>query len=71
MHTPVLTPTDLHGSGFLIPAPALIRDRLYRLRTEARLLARLLRLSEDHARLLPTPGTDRRPAGGAPWLTPC
>lgn len=33
----------------LIPEPAAVRDRLYRARAEARLLARLLRLSEDQA----------------------
>ena len=41
------------GPGTLIPPPTVIRSQLYRLRTEARLLNRLLRLSEDHVRALP------------------
>ncbi len=44
------TPPDPHP---LIPAPALVRDRLARLRVEVRLLARLLHLSEELSRATP------------------
>jgi len=47
----------------LIPAPAVVRDRLYRLRAEATLLARLLRLSEDCAKILPRTPTTVQEAG--------
>lgn len=57
----VAVPQCQPGLGPLIPAPAVVRDRLYRLRAEARLLARLLRLSEDHLRSLPAPTADAPP----------
>jgi len=38
----------------LIPDPSLVRARLSRLRVEARLLARLLRIAEDRIRVLPS-----------------
>ena len=44
-----------------IPPIEVIRARLYRVRQEARLLARLLRISESKAIILPTD-----PAGPAP-----
>lgn len=50
----------------MIPDPPLIRRRLYQLRTEARLLARLLRIAEDREKVLP-PHEDAdapRPAAG-------
>lgn len=45
-----------------IPAAEVIRTRLYRVRQEARLLARLLRISESKAITLPPKATP--PAGG-------
>lgn len=41
----------------LIPTPCQVRARLAQLRVEVRLLARLLRLSEDHCRFWPRPAT--------------
>lgn len=51
--TPALD--DSPTSPPLIPDPKIVRDRLYRLRAEARLLARLLRVAEDRVRILPKP----------------
>ena len=55
---PAILPTS-PDPGPLIPSPDLVRDRLARLRVEVRLLARLLRLSEDHLRATPR----RAPSG--------
>lgn len=53
-------------AGDLIPDPALIRVRPARVRIEARLLARQLRVSEDYARALPARSADdgKDSAGG-------
>jgi hypothetical protein len=56
-----MTPTGQQTSPPLIPDPQTIRERLYSLRTEARLLARLLRVAEESAKVLP----DRRQAEAA------
>jgi hypothetical protein len=64
MPPPALTVSS--DPGPLIPAPALIRDRLARLRVEVRLLARLLRLSEEHVRATPQCAPTRRAEGGGP-----
>lgn len=53
MHPNVSVALVRPASESLIPDPTVVRSRLYRLRAETRLLARLLRLSEDHLRTLP------------------
>jgi hypothetical protein len=55
--------SDHCESTALIPPPAVIRTRLYRIRQEARLLTKLLRISEDHVRSQPQ-ACDPVPAKG-------
>lgn len=53
--------TNTSMPGPLIPPPAAIRERLYRLRHEVRFLARLLRVSEAFFRSSSTQSTSSAP----------